>query len=461
MSNILDALLFDTKNEELPEDYSDPVNTELTIKFTDQFSITSLRCKNYMTADGKLRVNLVLSDLRRVAAYIQATGTSFIFKEQTPFNTFSLIPVSNTQARETLNSIYFNTVAQKPKTAWSILHEGRNLNAITYSFVCFYSIRPDVFSYFRGYEFEILPAEKFDMRIIKPYLMHIKNIICVGNQEFFDYVIKWLCFLFQHPDKKLETALIFTGDQGTGKNVFTNQICKLLGRYAVQNANFESFTGQFNGSSLSNKRLIVCNEKKNYLHNNANNDVLKSLITESTVDLQYKRRDIIHDENVANFIFLSNNYAPIRIDEGDRRYFVMQVSNAHANDFPYFDELCATFTPEFYQHLLTFFMLQTTQGWDRRKIPMTPAKQNIIMATQDIFYSYIHEIDVNKIYQLGMPRLEAFKHFCDWCKNIRSKTGSMADFKITIMKYCNEERRTDSEGRRAYFYILKDQYKNL
>lgn len=94
--------------------------------------------------------------------------------------------------------------------------------------------------------------------------------------------------------------------------------------------------------------MLVCNEVKSFV-SNSEKDPLKALITESTVDIQSKGKNAIHQENVANFIFLSNNFAPVKISEGDRRYFVLEVWSQMIDNFEYFKKSNESFTPEFYE----------------------------------------------------------------------------------------------------------------
>jgi putative DNA primase/helicase len=43
-----------------------------------------------------------------------------------------------------------------------------------------------------------------------------------GEKDVYKWVLQWLAYPIQHPGEKLDTALIFHGPQGTGKNLFFN-----------------------------------------------------------------------------------------------------------------------------------------------------------------------------------------------------------------------------------------------
>ena len=62
--------------------------------------------------------------------------------------------------------------------------------------------------------------------------------------------------MVQKPDGKTETAIDITCKQGTGKNVYSNALCQLLGRYANKNvSNIDHIVGKFN-ATLENMKLI-------------------------------------------------------------------------------------------------------------------------------------------------------------------------------------------------------------
>lgn len=88
----------------------------------------------------------------------------------------------------------------------------------------FISEDKDTMSYFSGYSCsQMQGTDKIEL-----FLTHIKEIICSNNIELNSYVVSWISYMLQNPGKKTEVALILRSDQGTGKNVFTNTICKLI-----------------------------------------------------------------------------------------------------------------------------------------------------------------------------------------------------------------------------------------
>jgi len=79
----------------------------------------------------------------------------------------------------------------------------------------------------------------------KDWMQHVKDVICAGDEDHFDYLIKWCARLFQHPASQSEVAVVLRGREGTGKNTFVNGLAILLGRHFFESANSSEFLGQF------------------------------------------------------------------------------------------------------------------------------------------------------------------------------------------------------------------------
>jgi hypothetical protein len=98
------------------------------------------------------------------------------------------------------------------------------------------------------------------------------------------------------------------------------------------------------------------------------------LITDNTCTIESKFVNSRTIDIVSNFIFVSNNYLPIKIENGDRRYVIFKTNNKCKNKFEYFDGLSKTFTHEFYYTLYNFFIKGDLTDFNARLIPITDIK---------------------------------------------------------------------------------------
>jgi hypothetical protein len=205
--------------------------------------------------------------------------------------------------------------------------------------VKFYSKDPNYLNLFQEYSNDNNNQlyNSIDHPIIKPFLDHVFNIICNSNNELY---------------KNRDSFYHYWRTRYIKNKFFTDVISQLFGRYAISNENnINNILGRFN-SSFENKILVICNELQSF--DNArylNTDCLKSLITDNICTIESKFVNSRTIDNVSNFIFVSNNYLSIKIENGDRRYVIFKTSTECKNNFEYFDKLNKTFTHEFSNEL--------------------------------------------------------------------------------------------------------------
>jgi len=416
------------------------------INLNDDFSITDIRRK----AEQKLYKypNEVIEDLSKVIRFVDNATKMFVQKEfDAKSETWTMTFVTIQSMRDSLKMIKLWKDGKKYITAYDVLLT--KLTEITVKDVCFKSDKDDVLSLFHGYKYKVL--DKCDYEIIKPFINFIKEIICDNVNEIFTYVIGWIATMIQNPGVKNETALILKGLQGIGKNRFTDIISELMAGYSCKNVtDINELTGNFN-SVVENKMLIVLNELKNNGEDRmVNFNALKSVITDDTIRINEKNQPRRTAENVANFIFCTNNAYPVKIEPGDRRYVVLNVNGKYKGQFDYFAALMKGCTTEFYDNLLTFFINYNTSTFNVRDIPMTEAKEDLIQASRSPIDVFIcdHYDELIK----GMK--------CSIALEMIPKEMSKRNFELQIKQRCIVKQIT-VDGARPRHYILKDECKNL
>lgn len=95
------------------------------------------------------------------------------------------------------------------------------------------------------------------------------------------------------------------------------------------------------------KLLLICNEAKSFINNKKYDpDMLKKMITEDSIDMHKKFHDVFTQQKVANFIFLSNNFAPLKIEEEYRKFIIMETSSEKRGDQECFINPYKSFIPD-------------------------------------------------------------------------------------------------------------------
>lgn len=392
--------------------------------------------------------NEVVSDLSKVIRRIDGENITFIKKTYDAHSGKYIFSFCNNQTmKEMLKAVRLWKDDGKYTTAWDVMSS--NISDLSCKAVKFFSKDKSIFSLFQGYKYKCV--ETVDESLIKPFLNLIYEVIADSNKEVYDYIIKWISYIIQNPGQKTETSLILKGSQGIGKNTFTDVIAELLSGYSVKNlTEISELTGTFN-SVVEAKMFIVLNELRNIGEERlANFDSLKSIITDKTIRINEKYQPRRTAENVANLIFVSNNSYPVKVENGDRRYIVLSCNGKYKGNHAFWTQMFSSFTDEFYENLITYFMKQELAEFNPRNIPMTEAKQDLIEASRTPLDLWICERYDDLI--KGIPCSDA----------LISKPREMRDksFQLQIKDKCNRQRLT-IDSRRVWCYVLKDEYKQI
>jgi hypothetical protein len=141
--------------------------------------------------------------------------------------------------------------------------------------------------------------------------------------------------MFQKPGEMPRVGLVFKGEQGIGKNSYTELLKRLLGNdlYFETSDPMNDLFGRFS-TFKENKICLVLNEsdpKQTF----PNNQKIKDLITNTSMNIESKGIKAYSIKSFMRLIFLSNNDVPVKIERGDRRLVVAHVSDERKGDSEY------------------------------------------------------------------------------------------------------------------------------
>jgi hypothetical protein len=205
---------------------------------------------------------------------------------------------------------------------------------------------------------------------IRRLLRHIREIICRRDRAKFKYVMRWLAFVVQHPDKAPGTVLVLVSrTQGTGKSTLGKVICEMLGQHAFVVDDKDRLLGRFNDRLETT--VFVLAEEVLWAGDAATADKLKSRITADTITVEAKFRKSREVPNRMHVMMTSNHEHAVALGSRDRRYVVLDVADSVAQDKfwfdPMYEDLADGGTNEFL-HFLQNIKLGT---WHPREILKT------------------------------------------------------------------------------------------
>lgn len=262
------------------------------------------------------------------------------------------------------------------------------------------------------YEGFAVKAKKGECGKIAELLLHL----CNGDEDLFLWIMRWIAYPLRNPGAKMTTSIVMHGDEGSGKNLFWEEVvCALYGKYGgvIGNAQIETPYNEW----VSQKLFFVCDEVVTRNEMKQLKGKLKALITGKRMNVNPKHLPERSEANHMNFVFLSNELQPLALDHTDRRYLV--VWTPPKQDAAYYqavaDEAFHGGIEAFY-HLL---MHELDMGdFNEHTKPMdTEAKQDLITLSLDAPERFYREWSTKS---LPLPfitcgAMQLYAAFMRWC----------------------------------------------
>ena len=132
---------------------------------------------------------------------------------------------------------------------------------------------------------------------------HITEVIAGGNAEFAEYVLRWIAWAIQNPDKQAEVALVLIGEKGTGKGTLGRCLERIFGSHALQVTDREQVIGRFNGH-LEDCILFIADEAY-WGGDKRCVGKLQGMITERNLPIERKGFDMYPAKNFLHVLMLA------------------------------------------------------------------------------------------------------------------------------------------------------------
>jgi len=190
---------------------------------------------------------------------------------------------------------------------------------------------PDVYNLWNGYAIEQLPGS------CKTILRFLRYVICSGNKQHYDYVLKWLARSIQRPQDIGEVALVLRGKKGSGKTTLGEIMRRIFGNNYLLLDDPNLLTRGFN-AHLRECVFAVADEAV-FAGDKRTSGKLKSQITSTTMNLERKGFDVETVPSRLTLVIISNDDHIIDATSDERRYFPLEVSDQYIGDTGYFDGL--------------------------------------------------------------------------------------------------------------------------
>ena len=261
-------------------------------------------------------------------AVINMNGKTVILTEEEKEITFGSVA--------DLNQYYANVRIQQGNKDYSVAQVWMRYGSRrTYTRITFAPQGADSRSYnlWRGPSVEADPTGSCRL-----FLEHLLHIICNGNKEYLDWLIKWLAHTVQKPEEKPGTAVVLQGVKGCGKDTVGEYFGGIFQHHHTKLSSPEQLHGRFNGHQAQTLFLHV--EEGFWAGDKAAEGKLKHLITSPVMLLEKKGVDAFPIDSFLRVFISSNEDWAVPVSaNGERRFFVLRCSDAVARNKAYFDAL--------------------------------------------------------------------------------------------------------------------------
>ena len=118
------------------------------------------------------------------------------------------------------------------------------------------------------------------------FLDHGLKVICSGNEEHWDYLLKREAWIVQNRRRSEIAAAFRTEAEGSGKGFWCNHLGRLYGKHYMQLQKAEHVIGKHNGHLETT--LKICADEALFVGDPRHRNALFSLITEPTITVEPK-----------------------------------------------------------------------------------------------------------------------------------------------------------------------------
>jgi len=315
-----------------------------------------------------------ITEINKRYAYVVMGGKGFILEEKNNEISFLLPQTFHTKLKS--KTLMFNGKVQQLSNIWIASAKRR-----TYDGVCFEPKEvghTNKYNLWRGFTVKQKPADNFEAELaLDLFLTHVKENVCHGNIEHFNWLITFFSHLIQKPQEKPIVAIVLRGQKGVGKNILVETIGHLLGPYFYLTSSSRYLLGNFN-SHLERCLMFVLDEAF-WSGNKAAEGALKDIVTGTNHFIERKGIEAYTSKNLTRVLILGNEDWLVPATNDERRFAVFDVGNYKRNNIEFFEGILNGMKAGGYEALFDYLMT-----WDLTTSNIKIAPQTIGLMNQKV-----------------------------------------------------------------------------
>ena len=163
----------------------------------------------------------------------------------------------------------------------------------------------------------------------------IRDDLCGGNEEYYQYVLRWIAFKIQNPGLPCETSLVFKGPKGVGKTTLGEIMIEIFGSHGLVVSRRSQFAGQFSGH-LATACFVFADEAV-WGGNKEDEGTLKKLITDRHVLYRAMYKEETYGVNRVGLMMATNEDWAVPATFEERRFVVLEGEQSPSGKQPWID----------------------------------------------------------------------------------------------------------------------------
>ena len=246
---------------------------------------------------------------------------------------------------------------------------------------------------------------------------YLRDVICDGNSETYEYLIRYLAHMIQYPEEKPGVMLVLLGGQGTGKGIYFSLLRAIWPRTTLQVSKIDQVVGRF--TSALERNYIVCMDEALFAGDRQAIDNLKSIVTEQYLHIEQKYQPSRTIESFHRLFAASNHEHFAHVESDDRRFVFLRVSNKRQKDTVYFSGIAkAISNPKIVSAILYYLSKKDLSQFNVRIKPQTTEQLSQKIKSLQGFERFWFEV-------LGNTDQHKLELFDEWRQSIFVSTASL------------------------------------
>jgi hypothetical protein len=241
---------------------------------------------------------------------------------------------------------------------------------------------------------------------------HICDVICAGVEEHRNYLLDTIARMVQQPQLPAEVAVVLRGKKGSGKGAVCVWLRRLWGQHGIHITNAKHLVGQFNEHLRDCVYLFA--DEAFFAGDKQHEGVLKALITEPTIAIEGKYLKVVLVPNLLHIWMAANDDWVIPASHDERRYFVLNVSDAVRGNQAHFEKLHREMRQGGLAAMLHDMLRRDITKFEHRVIPQTAAleeQKRLSLDTLDRWWLAVLERGFVWRSRWGMPEFLEWRPF--------------------------------------------------